>query len=193
MGSVYFKPAPKVETPKVSARVPWFSRRFNFDFPVGYYADLIERLRGTPVRVEALLRGIPADVLLRREGNTWSIKENAGHLGDLEPLGAGRVDDILKGISLMRAAELTNRKTHEANHNDTPTAQLVGAFALQRQVLVGRLESLDAEAFAKSSLHPRLKTGMRLVDLCLFIADHDDYHLARISELRRLFNVICVQ
>jgi len=28
---------------------------------------------------------------------------------------------------------------------------------------------------------------MRLVDMILFQAEHDDYHLARISELARLF------
>jgi hypothetical protein len=30
---------------------------------------------------------------------------------------------------------------------------------------------------------------MRLVDACVFFADHDDYHLARIRELQRLFGV----
>jgi hypothetical protein len=29
---------------------------------------------------------------------------------------------------------------------------------------------------------------MHVVDLCIFVADHDDYHLARITALRRKFN-----
>jgi hypothetical protein len=35
------------------------------------------------------------------------------------------------------------------------------------------------------ALHPRLKVNMRLVDMLYFQAEHDDYHLTRISELRR--------
>jgi hypothetical protein len=32
-------------------------------------------------------------------------------------------------------------------------------------------------------LHPRLKQPMRLVDHLYFVAEHDDYHLARIWEM----------
>ena len=35
--------------------------------------------------------------------------------------------------------------------------------------------------------HPRLKKEMRVLDLAFFIAEHDDHHLARISELIRRF------
>ena len=61
--------------------------------------------------------------------------------------------------------------------------QPVGDSALQRS----RLESLSDEEFARSSIHPRTKIQMRIIDLCVFAADHDDYHLARISELKRSF------
>ena len=50
-----------------------------------------------------------------------------------------------------------------------------------------RLDRLTDADFARTSIHPRLEVSMRLVDLCLFQADHDDYHLARIRELRREF------
>ena len=32
-------------------------------------------------------------------------------------------------------------------------------------------------------LDPRLRTPMRLIDLGFFVAEHDDHHLARITEL----------
>jgi hypothetical protein len=54
----------------MAARVPWFERRFNFDFPVGWHPDLIEHLRGTPARLEERLRALSADVLTRRERAT---------------------------------------------------------------------------------------------------------------------------
>jgi len=42
---------------------------------------------------------------------------------------------------------------------------------------------LEPDAFARTSLHPRLKQPMRLVDHLHFVAEHDDHHLAKIWEL----------
>ena len=36
-------------------RIKWTDRRFNFDFPAGIYPEMIERIRGTPARLEDLL------------------------------------------------------------------------------------------------------------------------------------------
>ena len=82
-------------------------------------------------------------------------------------------------------ADLTNRKTHEANHNQRRLQELLAEFRHARLALVDRLETLHAEDFRRTALHPRLKTPMRLVDHLYFIAEHDDHHLARIWELRR--------
>jgi hypothetical protein len=43
---------------------------------------------------------------------------------------------------------------------------------------------LAPEDFAKTSFHPRLKTTMRLCDMLFFQAEHDQYHLERIKNLR---------
>ena len=61
-------------------RVPWTERKFNFDFPADIFPELIERVRGTPARVEEIVRSIPPEILTKREGDTWSIQENIGHL-----------------------------------------------------------------------------------------------------------------
>jgi uncharacterized damage-inducible protein DinB len=166
-------------------RFAWFERKFDFDFPAGRYPDMIERLRGTPAHVEERIRACPAAVLTRRIGDTWSIQENVGHLLDLEPLWAGRLDDILAGAEVMPEADLTNRKTHEADHNSASIDALTSAFRTAREYFVARLDALGENRFAASARHPRLQQPMRLADLCLFTADHDDYHLARMTELAR--------
>jgi hypothetical protein len=56
----------------------------------------------------------------------------------------------------------------------------------ERGALVAQLESVDVELFARTALHPRLGVPMRLVDLMLFVAEHDDHHLAAITELARV-------
>ncbi len=164
---------------------PWFERKFDFTYSVERYPDIIERLRGTPVRVEELIQPIPLESLTRRDADTWSIQENVGHLLDLEPLWTGRLDDFQSGKETLREADLTNRKTHQANHNSAAIDVLTGFFRAARHRFVDALEALDDNAFSQTALHPRLKTPMRLVDLCLFTADHDDYHLARITALTR--------
>lgn len=169
-------------------RIKWTDRRFNFDFPAGIYPEMIERVRGTPARLEDLLAGLSPETLIAQVDGRWSMQENAGHLLDLESLVSQRVDEYLAGNTTLHAADMSNRKTYEASHNDVPVATVLTAFRFARHELTRNLESLDADIFARSALHPRLNVQMRLVDMLFFQAEHDDYHLARISELKKLKN-----
>lgn len=168
-------------------RIKWTDRRFNFDFPAAIYPEMIERVRGTPARLEELLAGLPRETLTAQVDGRWSMQENAGHLLDLESLVSQRIDEYLAGNSALHAADMSNRKTYDASHNDVPIDTILKAFRAARLEIVERLESLDAEVFARSALHPRLNVPMRLVDMLFFQAEHDDYHLARISELKKSF------
>ena len=97
-------------------RMEWFKRQFSFDLPVEMFPSVVERLRGTPARLEELTLGISRELLTRRDGDKWSIQEQAGHLLDLEDLGMKRLDDFEAGHDQLTVADLTNRKTHEADH-----------------------------------------------------------------------------
>ena len=168
-------------------RIEWLKRQFSFELPVWMYGNVVERVRGTPARLEDLVRELPAEVLTRREGDKWSIQEQAGHLLDLEPLGMSRLDDYEAGRDTLRAADTSNRKTHEANHNADVVENILAAFRRERTEFVRRLDAYDEAFIQRTALHPRLVTHIRPIDLAFFIAEHDDHHLARISELRRLF------
>jgi uncharacterized damage-inducible protein DinB len=159
----------------------WLDRRFEYVPPAGEYPAIIERLRGTPARVDHRVRFVPRDVLTARPGSDWSIQEHVGHLLDLEPLWALRVDEFLRGVKELSAADMSNRKTHDARHNETALPALVAGFSVARQRLVDRLESAPDPVCA--SFHPRLKRPMRLIDLCFFVAEHDDHHLAIASHI----------
>jgi len=149
--------------------------------------DIIERLRGTPPRISYILTDIDTRVLCNRVGDTWSIQENIGHLVSIEPLWIGRIDDILNRQSVLRDADLANEATFEANYNESDLVDIVSSFSQVRKQLVDKLESNDASSLALTSDHTRLKTPMRVVDVACFVAEHDDYHLARITYLMRLF------
>src|SRR5215213_5560820 len=169
-------------------RIKWTDRRFNFNFPAGIYPEMIERIRGTPARLEDLFAGLPPATLTAQVDGRWSMQENAGHLLDLESLVSQRIDEYFAGNSALHAADMSNRKTHNASHNNVPVEAILKAFRSERHNTVNRLESFDAEIFERSALHPRLNVPMRLVDMLFFQAEHDDYHLARISELKKKFH-----
>ncbi len=169
------------------SRMAWFEREFSLGLPGWMLPNVIERLRGTPARLEELTRGLAPEVLTRRDGGRWSINEHAGHLLDLGSLDAARVDDYRAGRVTLTAADLQNRKTHEARHNERPVADIIADFRRERARFVAGLESFDEETAARSAIHPRLNKPMRVVDFGFFVAEHDDHHLAAISELIRKF------
>lgn len=170
-------------------RTEWIKRQFSFELPLGMYGNVVERVRGTPARLEDLTRGLPVEVLTRRDGDKWSIQEQAGHLLDLEGLGMQRLDDFEAGRDALTAADMTNEETHQASHNTNTLAKILAAFRKERMEFVRRLDAYDEAFVQQTALHPRLKTKIRVIDLVFFIAEHDDHHLARLSELKRLFHI----
>ncbi len=166
-------------------RLPWFQRQFPSGLPAHLLPVLVERLSGTAARLADRLAGVPHELLTGRSEESWSILENVGHLLDLEPLWYRRIDDLASRRAQLTEADLDNRQTHEANHNAAPIQGLLAEFRRARRGLLRRLEDLPEEALAFTALHPRLQAPMNMVDLAFFIAEHDDYHLARISELLR--------
>jgi uncharacterized damage-inducible protein DinB len=163
--------------------LPWFERKFEFTFPVEQYPNLCVRLRGTAARLEEIVRGADRDVLVYKQNEKWSAQEHAGHLLDLEALWMARVEDYLAGAPQLTVADLSNRKTFEAQHNRRPVHEIVTDFRNARWQLVNRAEAIDPSVFARALPHPRLQTPMRLVDHLYFVAEHDDHHLARIWAL----------
>ena len=170
----------------MSNRIKWTDRQFDFTFPAALYPEIIERLRGTPPRLEEHCRSTHA--LTYRDNGRWSIQENAGHLLDLESLVQQRIEEYVSNSQELHAADLSNRRTYEASHNSNSIELILADFRKQRTTTVDRLETLNDGVFERVALHPRLNIRMRLVDMLFFQAEHDDYHLTRISELRRYFD-----
>ena len=172
----------------MSKLLKWTDRTFQFVFPVEVYPEMIERVRGTPARLEDRVRYLAPEILTKRDGERWSIQENAGHLLDLESLFQQRLDEYLAGADVLHAADMSNRKTYEADHNEVSIQKILTDFRAQRTQLATRLDNLAPKTFASVAHHPRLNVPMRLVDMLFFQSEHDDFHLARISELIRFFD-----
>ena len=163
----------------------WMDRKFEFTMPVDEFATVLERLRGTPARVEEKIRGLSPSVLTRRDGDAWSMQEHLGHLVDLDELHLGRLDDFVAGAASLRPADPQNKKTQDADHNRRDAKELAQDFRRERRLFVERLEGLDSALLSRTALHPRLQQAMRVVDMAFFVAEHDDHHLARMTDLQR--------
>jgi uncharacterized damage-inducible protein DinB len=162
-------------------RTHWFERQFSPIEDNGLLPTILERLEGTPARLRAMLAN--AEPTAGSVPTGWSPAKEIGHLADLEPLWLQRVQDLLDGRADLTAADLTNRATHEADHDAWPLTQLVDRFELARRSLIVAMRGLADTDLERSARHPRLGTPMRIVDLAYFVAEHDDHHLARLRSL----------
>ena len=167
-------------------QIKWFDRKFAFSERQNIFPSIVERLRGTPIRLVDKLSKIEDSKVYISADDSWSVAENIGHLIDLEPLWQIRLDDILEGKKELQHADLENTKTHTANHNHKNIEVLLNEFSSIRKKTVVKLEALNEDEVYMQALHPRLKTPMRMIDLFLFVAEHDDHHLARITAINKL-------
>jgi uncharacterized damage-inducible protein DinB len=161
----------------------WFDREFDLGLQDQMFPLVMTRLRGTPARLEDMLRGVSNVRMLYREGTTWSVQEHVGHILDSEELWLGRVEDFVNRRSELRPADLQNNKTYHANHHLHDMNQILREFRRARIWLVQALENCDHALLKHTALHPRLNKQMRLVDHAFFVAEHDDHHLAVIHSL----------
>jgi len=166
--------------------IPWTSRNWTFDAAVGTFPALLERLRGTPARAADLVAGASDALLSGRPDNTWSVKQHIGHLDDLHELDERRITEFVAGAATLSAADMTNRRTHAADHNTVPADVLVIRFRTRRAALVERMDALTEEQVGATAIHPRLGRPMRLIDWACFVAEHDDHHLAAARRAMRL-------
>jgi len=162
----------------------WFDRQFPIIEDNGLLPTIIERLEGTSVRLMSKIEGINF-TQVKVLNDRWSIKQEIGHLLDLEPLWLERANQIINNNPRLVAADLTNKKTNEANHDERNVLDLVGEFAASRQRFTDLLRNVTDEDLQKESIHPRLGTPMKIVDLAYFVAEHDDHHLAKITFLSK--------
>ena len=165
-------------------RKDWFKRKFGQFDDNGTLPGIIERLSGTPVRLAFKIKNIDPEKLMLKPHGKWSIKEEIGHLLDLESLWSERLDDFFNGKSELRSADLENQKTHKANHNERTADGLLADFKIEREKLIEKIYQIEKVGkLNQTALHPRLKTPMKVIDLAYFIAEHDDHHLAQITRL----------
>lgn len=158
--------------------IPWFERNLKFGYGPELLPFFLERLQGSPLRAEAKVRGIDDAILSTQLDGKWSIKQQIGHLAEVDGIANKRMDEIVQGIDVMSPAVFEPQ-----DYNPWPIEKVLSLFWVSRAENLEKYKSLVTADLSKSSLHPRLKMPMTPVDLAWFDAEHDDHHLVKINEI----------
>ena len=165
--------------------IKWRDRAFTFEAPAGLFPGFVERLRGTPVRLETLVHFCPKTSMTRRPVGGWCLNEQLGHLINADVVFNRRLDMYLEAAQPESLIDVIKALKEVADYRDDATTELLTEFRRQREAFVRRLEKLDEAQVLKSIELPDIKMTMRLLDLAWFIGEHDDQHLAETTRLIR--------
>lgn len=159
-------------------KLKWFERTFQFGLPAGMLPFYIERLEGTIARIQNKVKDVSEEILSNRLDNTWSVKENIGHLAEVDEVAFKRITEMITGATVLSPAVFEPKP-----YDRWPITDVANFFLETRSRSVIRYRELKPDELGKASQHPRLKVMMTPVDLAWFDAEHDDHHLVRITEI----------
>lgn len=159
-------------------RMDWFEREFTFGLPPRMLPFYVERLEGAIYRIEHKVTGVSETVLSEKYNNKWSVKQNIGHLAEVDIVSNKRIDEMLAGIPVLSPAVFEPQ-----DYNPWPIEKVVQLFRGARLASVAKYKTLSDLHLTKGCLHPRLKVTLTPVDLAWFDAEHDDHHLLKISDI----------
>src|SRR5688572_14807709 len=145
--------------------LPWFERNLKFGYPKEMLPYFLERLEGSIVRIQAKVNGIDDKILSEKLDGKWSVKQNIGHLAEVDEIANKRLDEMIAGISPMSPAVFEPQ-----DYNPWPIEKVVEFFKAARLKNIQKYNSITETDLLKPSLHPRLKVQMTPVDLAWFDA-----------------------
>ena len=124
------------------------------------------------------MAGISEEALRYAQGQSSSAKQHIAHLDDLHEFDQRRLKEFLVRVPTLSGADRANRQTHAANDNEVRPDVIVARLRTRRLELVKRMADLTEAEIGAVATHPRLGQPLRLIDWAVFVADHDDHHLA---------------
>jgi GNAT superfamily N-acetyltransferase len=160
-------------------KLEWFQREFRFGAPAGMLPFFLERLAGTLPRMQAKVKNVPDEILSKKVDDKWSIKQNIGHLAEVDQIARIRISEMIGNVSPMSPAVFEPK----ADYNAMDITNIISLFERNREANLLAFRSLSLPELERSSFHPRLKVWMNPIDLAFFDAEHDDHHLVRINEI----------
>lgn len=162
---------------------PWTQRTLPFGRPVEEVPVLLERIRGTHARIAEILRDHPLERLHLRVEGRWSVLEHAAHLITLQDRFEPRADDFEHLRERLCEIRLEGQDAELGRHRVRRIGDVLEEFRLKRMAFGRRIEGFNARVNEHVAIHPCKGRPMRVADMLLWIAEHDDHHLATMRAL----------
>src|SRR6478752_9530425 len=84
--------------------LPWFERNLKFGYPKEMLPYFLERLEGSIVRIQTKVKGVDDKTLSVKLNDKWSIKQNIGHLAEVDLIANKRMDEMVNGVPTLSPA-----------------------------------------------------------------------------------------
>jgi len=167
-------------------QLKWTERKFDFGFQKEYLPFMLERIKATPSRIEEMIKDQPEEKLSNQVKEQWSVKQHIGHFIDLEELHQARVEQFKEQLIELRAADMSNQKTYQADHNTRNVSELLAQLRKVRAHFIKSIEEIEEDKLEHKALHPRLQKQITITDLAYFVGEHDNHHLTIMAGLLKI-------
>jgi hypothetical protein len=146
----------------------------------------LEAVEKSPKQIAAAVSGLPEKVLrFKPAPDQWCIHEILGHLADIEIVYAYRLRQMLADTKPVIAPMDQTEWAGRLGHMDTPPAELVALYGLNRHANMRLLQRLKPGDLEKSAFHPETKKDLTVAELVERMSTHGASHLAQIERLKK--------
>src|SRR5207248_2586112 len=120
----------------------------------------------SPKQVAVAVSGLPEKTLHYKPApDKWCILEVLGHLADIEIVYAYRLRQMLADKKPVIAPMDQNDWAQNLGYMDTPSAELIALYGLNRHANLRLLRRLKAADLEKSAYHPEIQKNVTVADL----------------------------
>jgi hypothetical protein len=147
------------------------------------YLDAAEQ---NPKQIATAVSGLPEKMLRYKPApGRWCIQEILGHLADVEIVYAYRLRQMLADKKPVIAPMDQNDWARNLGCLETPPAELIALYGLNRHANLRLLRRLKPEDLGKSAYHPETKQDFTVAQLIERMGAHGANHLEQIERLKR--------
>lgn len=140
----------------------------------------------SPKQIAAAVAGLPEKTLRYKPSpEKWCIQEIVGHLADIEIVYSHRFRQMLADAKPVIAPMDQDAWARNLGYTETPLAEMVAAYGLNRHATVQLLRRAKAGDLKKSAFHPELKREVTVAEYVEKMSTHGANHLGQIERLKK--------
>jgi len=146
----------------------------------------LEAAEKSPKQIAAAVSGLPDKTLRYKPApHKWCILEVLGHLADIEVVYAYRIRQMLADKKPVIAPMDGDDWARNLGYTETPSAELVALYGLNRHANLRLLRRLKPADLVKSAFHPELQREVTVAEMIEKMAGHGGGHLDQIERLKK--------